>query len=120
MIRVLNYIFLGVVGLGLLVLALANRGMVTLRLLPEEMGAFLGLTWAIQLPLFLVVFGGVVLGLLVGFVWEWLREHKHRAAAAEAKRKAAKLEREVSRLKVKQDEPEDDVLALLEQPRKAG
>ena len=34
----------------------------------------------LELPLFLVIFGGIVAGLLIGFVWEWFREHKHRVA----------------------------------------
>ena len=118
--RYLKYAFLAALALVLLTLALANRSMVTLRLLPEEMGAFAGIDWAIQMPLFLVVMIGVVLGLLIGFVWEWLREHKHRAAAAEARRQAARFEREVSRLKSARPEAEDEVLALLDQPRKAG
>ncbi len=120
MIRYLKYAFLAALGLLLLVVALANREVVTLRLLPVEMGGFLGFNWAIDLPLFLVVFAGIVAGLLIGFVWEWLREHKHRAEAATAKREAAKLERQVSELKAKADEPKDEILALLEQPRKAS
>lgn len=118
--RYLKFAFLGVVGLALLTLALANRGAVTLRILPEEMGAYLGFGWAVDLPLFLVVFGGIVAGLLIGFVWEWFREHKHRAGAAQARRDAARLEREVAKLRATAASPEDEILALLEQPRKAG
>ena len=120
MIRYVKYLFLVGLALVLLTVALANRGLVTLRLLPEEMGSFLGFSWAIELPLFLVVFAGIVVGLLVGFVWEWLREHKHRAEATQAKREAAKLEREVVKLRSETQSPEDEILALLETPRKAG
>jgi putative membrane protein len=118
--RYLKFAFLGVLGLVLLTLALANRGAVTLRLLPEEMGSYLGVDWAVDLPLFIVVFGGIVAGLLIGFVWEWFREHKHRAAGAQARREAAKLEREVTKLRDTRASPEDEILALLEKPRKAG
>ena len=77
---------------------------------------------SIQLPLFLVVFGGIILGLLLGFVWEWLREGKHRTEATRAKRDAVKLEREVKRLKRReaQAEGKDEVLALLEDGKAAG
>lgn len=118
--RYLKYLFLGVLAAVLLTVSLANRGMVTLRLLPEELGSFAGINWAVDLPLFLVVLIGVAAGLLVGFVWEWLREHKHRTAAAEAQRKAARFEREVAQIRAAQGGAQDDVLALLEQPRKAG
>jgi uncharacterized integral membrane protein len=118
--KLLKYLFLGAIGLVLLTLALANRSIVTLRLLPEEMGSYLGQNWAIDLPLFLIVFGGIVAGLLIGFVWEWLREHKHRAAASSARREASKLKYEVNVLRESQNDPEDEILALLEAPRKVG
>lgn len=119
MLRTLRYLFLGTLALVLIALALANRDTVTLRLLPAEAGAFLGFGWSIDLPLFLVIFGGILLGLFVGFVWEWLREHRIRAEAAQSARKLGQLEREVSRLSAKTEGPKDEVLALLEDPRRA-
>jgi len=120
--RYLRYLFLAVLGICLITVALANRQVVTLRLLPEEMAAFSGLSLQIDLPLFVVVFLGIVAGLLIGFVWEWLREARLRAEAGRARREAATLEREVKRLKHSQaeGEGEDEVLALLEGGGKAG
>jgi len=120
MFRYLRYGFLALLGLALMTVALANREPVLLRLLPPELGHFAGITWELRLPLFLVVFGGIVAGLLIGFVWEWLREARHRAEASRAKQEAKSLEREVKRLKTTSREKQDDVLALLEEPRKAG
>lgn len=115
MFRALRLIFLALVGIVLLTVALANRGPVTLRLLPEEMAGFFGLGWTIELPLFLVIFAGVVAGLLIGFVWEWLREGKFRAEAARRRGEVARLEREVTALKGRAGTPpEDDVLALID------
>ncbi len=98
----------------LIAVALANRGMVTLRLLPVEIADLLGLDQTINLPLFLVILGGVLVGLLVGFVWEWIREYGERAAAAHTARELRRLEREVARLKGEKYEGQDDVLALLD------
>lgn len=120
MMRYLRLALLGLLGLALLTLALANRELATLRLLPEELGAYLGFNWALDLPLFVIVFGGIVAGLLIGFVWEWFREHKHRAAAAQARREATRLEAQVTRLREEKAGEEDEILALLEKPRKAG
>ena len=119
MLRMLRLLFLAVLGIALVAVASANRGLVTLRLLPEEMDQFLGIGWSLEVPLFLAIFAGIVAGLGIGFVWEWFREAKHRAAASEHKREAGRLEREVSRLKAERPEAEDDVLALLE-GRKTG
>lgn len=117
--RYLRYLFLAVLAICLITVALANRQFVTLRLLPTDMAAFSGVNYAIELPLFAIVFGGIVAGLLIGFVWEWLREHKHRAEAGRAKRDAKTLEREVKRLKKETSAGKDEVLALLEDGSKA-
>lgn len=114
MLRMLRLLFLALLGIALVAIASANRGPVSLRLLPEELDRFLGIGWSIELPLFLAIFAGIVAGLAIGFVWEWFREAHHRAAASQHKREAGRLEREVSRLKAQKAEPEDDVLALLE------
>ncbi|MFV2051562.1 LapA family protein [Aliiroseovarius sp. YM-037] len=112
--RYLRYAFLAALAICLITVALANRSIVELRLLPEEVSELLGMNAGIQLPLFIVIFGGIVAGLLIGFVWEWFREMKHRNEASRAKREAAKLSREVSRLREDKSAPEDDVLRLLE------
>ncbi|WP_025310808.1 LapA family protein [Roseicyclus elongatus] len=112
--RYIKYLFLVLVAIGLVVLAMANRDPVTLTILPAELALWTGVDYAIELPLFLVILGGVVTGVLLGFVWEWLREHRHRAEAATNKREARKLEREVKALKGRDNEGKDEVLALVE------
>ena len=112
--RVLRIVFLALLAICLLIVALANRAPVTVNVLPDEIAAFAGVDPSVSLPLFLVIFGGIVAGVVIGFVWEWFREHKHRAEAATQRREREKLEREVSRLKPASERQQDDVLALLE------
>ena len=115
MIRYLRLILLVLLGLSLLTVALANRAPVTVKLLPEDLAALTGLTWAVELPLFLVIFGGIIAGVLIGFVWEWFREHGHRATASQKSREVARLERELAVLKDSTSiPPKDEVLALLD------
>jgi lipopolysaccharide assembly protein A len=115
MIRYLRLIFLALVGLSLLTVALANRTHVNLQLLPDDLATLVGLNWATELPLFMVIFGGIVVGVLIGFVWEWFREHGHRATANTKAREVTRLERELAVLKDSTSAPpKDDVLALLE------
>jgi putative membrane protein len=113
-IRAIKYLFLIVVAIGLVVLAMANRDPVTLTVLPQELALWSGVDIAIELPLFVVILAGVATGILVGFVWEWLREHRHRAAAKTNHREAKKLEREVEALRGKKNEGRDEILALVE------
>ena len=112
--RFIRYVCLIAFAAVLIAVALANRGMVTLRLVPGELADVLGLGHSIDLPLFLVILGGVLVGLLVGFVWEWLREYADRAAAAQTARDMRRLEREVARLRGEKYEGQDEVLALLD------
>ena len=115
--RYIRFAFLALLAICLVTVAVANRQLVELKAMPEFLSALLGLSPTITLPLFIVIFLGIAVGLLIGFVWEWLREHKHRAEARAARREAGELQREVNRLKADKHEGEDEVLALLEQTR---
>jgi uncharacterized integral membrane protein len=112
--RYLKYLFLIVVALALVLMAMANREIVMLEVIPPDLAAWFGIQYAIELPLFLVILGGVVVGLLVGFVWEWLREHRYRAEAKTQKQAAKALEREVTTLKGPARDSQDEILALVD------
>ena len=115
MFRYLRYAFLALLAIVLITVALANHQMVELHLLPGGLADITGTPNTAELPLFLVIFGAIVAGLLIGFIWEWLREHRIRAEAARARREAQALKREVEKLKGRKGEkPEDEILALLE------
>ncbi len=115
--RYIRYAFLAALAVVLITVALANRDQVLLRLLPEELAGFLGWSWSVNLPLFVVIFAAIIAGVMIGFVWEWLREHKLRAEGARARKAAVKLAHEVQDLKRDRAKPGDDVLALLEDGR---
>jgi uncharacterized integral membrane protein len=111
--RYIRYAILAIIAVVLVSVALANRGFVTLTLLPEALETLFGWNVSIGMPLFLVMLGGVAVGLLVGFVWEWIREHKHRAEMARKAEEVKRLHRELRRAKVKSEEA-DEVLALVD------
>ncbi len=117
MIRYLRYLFLAVLALGLVTVAMANRAVVQVKVLPDDLAAFVGLQWQMDLPLFIVIFGGIGAGLLIGFVWEWVREMKHRSTASRKSREVARLERELAVMKDSTSIPKDDVLAILDKPK---
>lgn len=113
--RYVRYAILGVIAIVLISVSMANRGSVSLQLLPEDIADLLGWNFTIALPLFVVVLGGVAAGVVIGFFWEWLREHKHRRDATRHGRELRKLEREVTRLKKDKTGTQDEVLALLDE-----
>ncbi|TCP63039.1 putative integral membrane protein [Rhodovulum bhavnagarense] len=114
--RYIRLLFLLVLALCLVVVAMANNVMVTLTLLPQELATFSGVSQSIDLPLYVVGFGGVLVGLLVGFIWEWMRESKYRSTASRQKRENAKLKRELDKVNAEKhrNEGRDEVLALVE------
>ena len=112
--RYIRYASIALFAVVLIAVALANREMVEIRLIPEGIADLFTLTPELRLPLFLIVYGGILVGLLVGFVWEWMREYGERAEAARQAREIRRLQREVDRLKEEKHEGKDEVLALLE------
>lgn len=111
--RYLRYLILAALAVILITVSMANREALTLRLLPEELARLAGLNWEVTLPAFVSLLAAVAFGVLLGFVWEWVREHKHRATAATERKERVRLEQEVRRFAPSQEKG-DDVLALLE------
>ena len=120
MLRYLRYLVLAAVAIVLVIVSLGNRAPVTVNAAPESLHSMPGLgilSASIQLPLFIVIFGGIVVGVVIGYVWEWVREHKHRSAMRTGQRENVTLKREVKRLKGEANDGKDEVLAMLEDAR---
>ena len=113
MIRLIKYLILFVIAVVLITVAMANRGPMTLKLLPDGVDDLIGLNMDLTLPVFLVILGTFLAGILFGFIWEWLREHKHRATAKTERRERERLEQEVRKV-APPAKTGDDVLAILD------
>lgn len=111
--RYIRYACIAIFAVALIAVALANRSIVTLKVLPNELVGLFAVNPSINLPLFVVIFGGIIAGAIVGFVWEWFREHSVRSKASKVGRNVRRLEREVARLRGDAVGGQDDVLALL-------
>ena len=112
--RYIKYLFLAAIALALVLLALANRDPVTLTVLPTGLAEWVNWNFTITLPMFIILLGGIVAGLLIGFVWEWFREHRQRAEARAQRKERDRLAREVDALRGAARQDQDEVLALLE------
>ena len=111
--RLIRTLFLFFLATLLFLLSLANSEIVTLHFLPENLTALFEIEMAVSMPLFLVFFSGIFIGLVIGFLWEWLREYKFRAEANNYQKRLFKAENELSELYAKENK-KDDVLTLLE------
>jgi putative membrane protein len=115
--RYVRYLCIAIFAVALISVALANRGMVSLQVLPTEVSGLFAVNPSMQLPLFIVILGSVLAGLLIGLVWDWIREYGERAEAAKQAREMRRLQRELDKLKAQKHEGKDEVIALLD---KAG
>ena len=111
--RYVRAIVLGALAITLITIALANREPLTLRLIPESLQGLLGLSWQITLPIFVILILAVGAGVLLGFVWEWVREHKHRATAVKERRQRQELEQHI-KTSARPARESDEILALVE------
>ena len=75
-------------------LSVANRDLVTFSLDP-----FGGAAWSVRTPLYVLLFATLTVGVLIGGVATWMRQRKWRQAARAERTKAARLTKEVERLR---------------------
>lgn len=109
--RTIKLILLALILIAIVTLAIANRGPVTLHMMPQGLSRIA--QQSIEVPLYVVGLVSILTGMVLGYVLEWLREHKHRRRASDKAREAARLDREVGRLRRETGKGDDEVLALL-------
>ena len=113
--RTIRIFFIVILAIVLILVAAANRAPVTVGLLPETIAAFTGRAWTLTMPAFVALFLAMVFGVLVGLVWEWLREAHLRAESKTRAHDLARLQREVGDLRRTHAAPKDEVLAILDE-----
>lgn len=105
---------LGVVTICLLIITLANRGIVDFALMPDQLAQLVGFNFNIQLPLFLVLFITFAAGLLFGMLMEWVREYRIRSEGALNARELRRYQKEVETKKPTPQNEKEEILAILE------
>lgn len=101
--RFLGIVLLLPLALVIVTLAVANRNVVTIALDPfNPDNPALG----VSLPLFLVIFAAIALGILIGGIADWVGQGYWRREAREKRREARRWRSEVDRLRDRMDEPE--------------
>ena len=113
--RTIRIFFVAILAIVLILVATANRAPVTVGLLPENIAAFTGWAWTLTVPTFLALFLAMVFGVLVGLVWEWLREAHLRAESKTRAHNLQVLQREMGDLRRTHAAPKDEVLAILDE-----
>lgn len=114
--RAIRFAFFVILAVVLVLVAAANRDLMTVSLLPPAVAPFAGGQWSLTMPAFVALFLAMVFGVLVGLVWEWIRESGLRAESSRRAQHLADLQREMGHLRQTQAPaaPRDDVLAILD------
>lgn len=109
MIRFLKALVLLPVAIVVVLLAVANRGPVTLSLDPFSPDVP---EIATTVPLYAVIFAAVASGIVIGGVATWLAQAKHRRARRQYGREMRHLKHETERLRAQQAPAASNVPAL--------
>jgi len=92
--RILTWLFWGPLAIIIIVIAVANRHQVTFSLDPISRTDPI---FALEMPLFVLLLGAVLLGLLIGGIASWLNQGKWRRAAREGLSEAAHWRQEAAK-----------------------
>ncbi|MBI5111568.1 DUF1049 domain-containing protein [Rhodoplanes serenus] len=103
--RILAAVVLVPLMIAIVALALVNRHGVPIAIDPFNPG---DLTHAVQVPLFLLVFGVLAVGVVLGGVGAWLKQSKWRRAARRAEWELSAAKAEVAQLKARLADAEEE------------
>lgn len=110
--KYIRYVLYAFVGLFLILLAFNNNGSVDFVLVPDFVPGINEIS--VTVPLFVVTLGALLLGLVLGYIFEYVREARIRRNASRAQKALKKTTAELESLKKEAGKHDDDVLAILE------
>lgn len=96
MLRVLKLLLIVPIAIALVLLAVANRQIVTLVLDPFHRGPD---AVSITLPLFVIALITLLVGVVLGYIVAWFAQGKHRRSARQLKRECDRLQAERAELR---------------------
>ncbi|CUU43443.1 lipopolysaccharide assembly protein LapA domain-containing protein [Blastochloris viridis] len=107
------------IGIALVVLAVANRAPVTLILDPFA-GSPAEAAYSWSVPLYLIVFATLVLGVILGGVASWWSTGRRRGAGKRGRVQAPVTQAEIERLRTAASPSGEAVPAALPRPRRSA
>ena len=94
--KILAWVIAAAVALVVIAFAVANRGPVEISVAP--------LPYMLDIPIWALAVGALVVGFLAGALVRWLLDHKVRSMARRGRRRTRALEQELARAREKLDE----------------
>lgn len=112
--KYLKLLILTIVGIILIIFAISNNQIIEVRILPDNFGGFAGLKPIYSLPFFVILYPTLVLGLLLGFFFEYFRERKYRVKLKQANKDIKFLQSEKKKLKSRNSDGDSGILNLID------
>lgn len=109
----IRYLVLIIVGLTYFIFCFANQEIVTLSFLPQEFQINTKTTLSVDVPIFIVLSAGLLIGLILGFTLEWFRNLKSQRLRRKIANKK-KTERNTVVTRSPNGKSEDELLELLD------
>ncbi|MEM6676904.1 MAG: LapA family protein [Pseudomonadota bacterium] len=107
-VRIVKFTILFLICIALVVLGVANMEYVSLSLLPEGLRVP-GVPPLPDMPLTIIILAAMLLGFVIGEIFEWIRESKHRREVSDRGREIQALKAENARLRAKLADPKEDL-----------
>ena len=107
--KLINLIIFVPVGIVLILLSVANRGVVSLALNPFQPDDQL---LSVSAPMFVFLFSALILGMIIGSVATWFGQSKHRKRARREAREAVKWQAEAGQQKARAESLAGQSLSL--------
>lgn len=106
--KYIKFLILNLVAIMLIIFAISNNQIIEVRILPDNFGGVLGLKSIYSLPFFVIIYPTLVIGLLLGFFFEFFRERKYRVNLRKANKDIKFLQSEKKKLKLKSNNSDID------------
>lgn len=109
--KTIRYAMYAILGIFLLLMALNNQQATQFVVLPDYIPGFPAIVF--NVPLFIVILGALLIGIVIGYVLEYIRETRIRLNASRTQKALKKTTAELDALKNQTGIHDDEVLALL-------
>ncbi len=110
--KYIRYALYAFVSIFFILLAFNNNDPVDFVLVPDFIPGINEIS--VTVPLFIVTLGALLVGLVLGYIFEYVREARIRRKASRAQKELKKTTAELESLKKEAGKHDDDVLAILE------
>ena len=112
--KYIKFLVLLVIAVILILFAIANNQISEIRILPDNFIISSKVQSFYLLPLFMILYIALAVGILLGFFFEYFRARKQRVKLKQAKRDINLLQSKIKKLNLKHSDGDSEILNLID------